>query len=64
MTGVLRKEEIWMQIYTQEKTPLEDEGRDLSDASPSQGTADTASKPPGAGGAAWSRFSQIGRAHV
>ena len=45
-----------MQIYTQEKTPREDESRDLSDASPSQGTSDIASKAPGAGGEAWNRF--------
>ena len=41
------------------RTPCEDEGRDWSDVSTSQGIPEMASKPPEDRGEAWNRFSLI-----
>ena len=57
MTGVLTKRGNLDADTHTGKMPCEDESRDRGGASPSQGTSNVASKPPGAGAEARNRFS-------
>ena len=54
MTVSLQKEEIWTQRHSHTgRMPCEDEGRELGDASTSQGRPKIAGKPPEVTRKAW-----------